>query len=422
MEETTVDPPESEKAEAPVSKHRPIRRAAVRLNKSLLTVTVFNAKKWVLDLVLQNLRTISNVRLKLQTLYLQERHLLPEVKRGASTEETPGEELSSGLGRAFDQLKSIAQCNNINMKRPVIQPLSDPSLASAAGSSLKRVAIGRLGFVEQTLSRLVSAHAVVGADGAGIGSSSNAPPPIAAASIVTEETVLHKLRQNEKKPQQFYRVAIPKNSTPGVVCVFRGKNGRKINFQAIKQTLQNPLRGEHDEAVSSARYDWYRQIKSTRSGPAMPQLGESTEYVDENVAELLDKPPPVEPTSSQEPDAYFPATTSSSSTTNARSSSKHVPSGAPPVTQKKYIEGFKPFVQAAKLIKDIKQYKETRERVDKFDRDFNSKPWISPQMKLVIATGVAVHLVLSFIRWRTDPEHFSFYDWGLGQKDPVLDF
>ena len=127
------------------------------------------------------------------------------------------------------------------MKRPVIQPLSDPSLASAAGSSLKRVAIGRLGFVEQTTSRLVSAHAVVGADGAGIGSSSNAPPPIAAASIVTEETVLHKLRQNEKKPQQFYRVAIPKNSTPGVVCVFRGKNGRKINFQVpyVKYFFKN---------------------------------------------------------------------------------------------------------------------------------------------------------------------------------------
>eukprot|EP00391_Amoebophrya_sp_Ameob2_P011812 CAMPEP_0178997168 /NCGR_PEP_ID=MMETSP0795-20121207/8777_1 /TAXON_ID=88552 /ORGANISM="Amoebophrya sp., Strain Ameob2" /LENGTH=167 /DNA_ID=CAMNT_0020689645 /DNA_START=128 /DNA_END=631 /DNA_ORIENTATION=- len=133
-------------------------------------------------------------------------------------------------------------------------------------------------------------------------------------------------------------------------------------------------------------------------------------------------PAPFLPNKTTTRQAYFPATTSSSSTTNARSSSKHVPSGAPPVTQKKYIEGFKPFVQAAKLIKDIKQYKETRERVDKFDRDFNSKPWISPQMKLVIATGVAVHLVLSFIRWRTDPEHFSFYDWGLGQKDPVLDF
>eukprot|EP00392_Amoebophrya_sp_AT5.2_P001916 g1921.t1 len=64
----------------------------------------------------------------------------------------------------------------------------------------------------------------------------------------------------------------------------------------LRKSLKFPLREPHDEAVLSARYDWHQQMKSTRSGPAMPQLREDTEYVDENVAELL------EPTSSQKPD------------------------------------------------------------------------------------------------------------------------
>ncbi|CAD7972292.1 unnamed protein product [Amoebophrya sp. A120] len=107
---------------------------------------------------------------------------------------------------------------------------------------------------------------------------------------------------------------------------------------------------------------------------------------------------------------------------SASSSSKnHVPSGAPPISQRKYIAGFEPFVQASKLIKDIGHYKETRDKVDAFECEFKGKPAISFQLKLVIATGIAVHLILSFIRWQRDPDHFTFYEWGLGRKDSVLD-
>ncbi|CAD7935896.1 unnamed protein product [Amoebophrya sp. A25] len=123
-------------------------------------------------------------------------------------------------------------------------------------------------------------------------------------------------------------------------------------------------------------------------------------------------------------------TSSGLRTSSADISSFHVPSGKPPLNQKKYVaDGFQAFDQAAKLIKDMKHYKSTRDKVDAFERKYKNKPFISTQMKIVVVTGVALYLMFSYsclrnvyLRWRNDPDNFSWLDWGLGTKrDSVLD-